>query len=92
MKNTYSEITSESILCQKWLLLLVIKQEYTQDHFHTIATVYMNAIWLQTINFVETKILSLAHDQSHHPHRHHHTGPEEAILHWSGKFWEQDHP
>ena len=41
---------------------------------------------------METEILSLAHDQSHHPHRHHHTGPEEAILHWSGKFWEQDHP
>ena len=40
-ENTCSEITSESILCQLWLLLLVIKQEYTQDHFHTITYSYV---------------------------------------------------
>ena len=37
LKNTCSEITSESILRQLWLYLMCIKQEYTQDHFHTVS-------------------------------------------------------
>ena len=45
LKNTCSEITSESILCQLYgyicLCLMCIKQEYIQDHFHTIIAIYI---------------------------------------------------
>ena len=50
LKSTCSEITSESILCQLYgcfcLCLMCIKQEYIQDHFHTIIASFSYIIYI----------------------------------------------